>query len=63
MAVAGHPPRLEPRPGLYDGLHGAAHTLHLVGRTAQALEVLDRAIDLTTDLTPWACTTDWRASA
>ncbi|MFE7465269.1 class III lanthionine synthetase LanKC [Streptomyces sp. NPDC057499] len=41
-----------PRPGLYDGLHGAAYTLHLVGRTAQALEVLDRAIDLTDDAAP-----------
>ncbi|GGO93210.1 class III lanthionine synthetase LanKC [Wenjunlia tyrosinilytica] len=42
----------QPRPGLYDGLNGAAHTLRLLGRADQALDVLNRAIDLTTDATP-----------
>ncbi|MGK5731771.1 class III lanthionine synthetase LanKC [Streptomyces sp. URMC 124] len=31
-----------PRPGLYDGLHGVALTLDLLGRREQALEVLAR---------------------
>ncbi|MEU6816089.1 class III lanthionine synthetase LanKC [Streptomyces sp. NPDC046860] len=42
----------QPRPGLYDGLHGVAHTLRLLGRPDQALDVLNRAIDLTTEATP-----------
>ncbi|MFH7595577.1 class III lanthionine synthetase LanKC [Streptomyces racemochromogenes] len=40
------------RPGLYDGLHGAAHTLSLLGRQDQAVDLLDRAAALTTDATP-----------
>lgn len=43
---------VQPRPGLYDGLHGAAHTLSLLGRPDQALDTLNRAVDLTTDATP-----------
>ncbi|MEV6525745.1 class III lanthionine synthetase LanKC [Longispora sp. NPDC051575] len=31
------------RPGLFDGLHGVAATLDVVGRRAEALETLDRA--------------------
>lgn len=42
----------QPRPGLYDGLHGAAHTLSLLNRPDQALDLLDRAADRTTDATP-----------
>ncbi|MFI1564895.1 class III lanthionine synthetase LanKC [Streptomyces sp. NPDC020490] len=42
----------EPRPGLYDGLHGAAHTLSLLGRPDQALDMVNRAVGLTTDATP-----------
>ncbi|MFI6540922.1 class III lanthionine synthetase LanKC [Nonomuraea sp. NPDC050547] len=39
--------RLEhPRPGLYDGLHGAAWTLHRLGRHHDARRVLDRALRL-----------------
>ncbi|MEY9842899.1 class III lanthionine synthetase LanKC [Streptacidiphilus sp. EB103A] len=33
----------DPRPGLYGGLHGAALTLHILGRTDQALDILERA--------------------
>ena len=33
--------------GLYDGLHGVAHTLDLLGLRADALAVLDRALDTT----------------
>ncbi|MEU4211875.1 class III lanthionine synthetase LanKC [Streptomyces sp. NPDC026206] len=33
----------EPRPGLYDGLHGVALTLEVLGRREQALDVLERA--------------------
>ncbi|MEV7346174.1 class III lanthionine synthetase LanKC [Streptomyces sp. NPDC093544] len=32
----------DPRPGLYDGLHGVAHALDVLGHRDQALEVLDR---------------------
>ncbi|MFF4403412.1 class III lanthionine synthetase LanKC [Streptomyces sp. NPDC001404] len=35
-----------PRPGLYDGLHGAAFTLDLLGRREAALDVLDRCLAL-----------------
>ncbi|WP_225827599.1 class III lanthionine synthetase LanKC [Streptomyces naphthomycinicus] len=42
----------QPRPGLYDGLHGAAHTLTLLGRPDHAVDVLNRAVGLTTDATP-----------
>ncbi|MEV0990696.1 class III lanthionine synthetase LanKC [Streptomyces sp. NPDC049949] len=43
---------VEHRPGLYDGLHGAAHTLSLLDRQDQAVDVLDRATALTTEATP-----------
>jgi predicted Ser/Thr protein kinase len=33
----------DPRPGLYDGLHGAAATLELLGRPDEAMDLLDRA--------------------
>ncbi|MFJ8040002.1 class III lanthionine synthetase LanKC [Kitasatospora sp. NPDC096147] len=33
----------DPRPGLYDGLHGAALTLHRLGHTEQALDAVARA--------------------
>jgi serine/threonine protein kinase len=32
----------EPLPGLYDGLHGVAYTLDLLGRRQEALDVLER---------------------
>ncbi|GLY73149.1 class III lanthionine synthetase LanKC [Actinoallomurus iriomotensis] len=35
-----------PQPGLFDGLHGVAATLHLLGRREAALDVLDRAREL-----------------
>lgn len=39
----------EPRPGFYDGLHGIAYALDALGRTAEAREVLDRALALPMD--------------
>ncbi|CAL9478547.1 class III lanthionine synthetase LanKC [Streptomyces sp. enrichment culture] len=39
----------QPRPGLYDGLSGIACALHALGRTAEAAELLDRAVDLPRD--------------
>ncbi|MFE7657056.1 class III lanthionine synthetase LanKC [Streptomyces bottropensis] len=39
----------EPRPGFYDGLHGIAYALDALGRTAEAHEVLDRALALPLD--------------
>ncbi|MEU1556574.1 class III lanthionine synthetase LanKC [Streptomyces scabiei] len=39
----------DPRPGFYDGLHGIAYALDALGRTAEAREVLDRALALPLD--------------
>jgi hypothetical protein len=49
-------PKSGTRCGLYDGLHGVAHTLDLLGRRQQALDVLDICLRerwdvLSTDLT------------
>jgi hypothetical protein len=35
-----------PRPGLYDGLHGTGYVLHRLGRSGEALNVIDHAIGL-----------------
>lgn len=40
-----------PRPGLYDGLHGIAYVLDHLGRRTAALDVLDRALELTDRVT------------
>ncbi|MCM2424098.1 class III lanthionine synthetase LanKC [Streptomyces sp. RKAG293] len=41
------------RPGLYDGLHGAALALHVLGRRSEAFDTLARAVDATgADLPP-----------
>jgi hypothetical protein len=59
LAATGRPPEPEhvdwlvraarrerqPYPGLYNGLHGVAHVLDLLGRHAEAMNVLDRALD------------------
>ncbi|MEW2051513.1 class III lanthionine synthetase LanKC [Streptomyces sp. NPDC005476] len=37
----------KPRPGLYDGLHGAALVLHGLGRRDQGMDTLARAIEAT----------------
>ncbi|MER5640168.1 hypothetical protein ABT095_24885 [Kitasatospora sp. NPDC002227] len=38
--------RRPPRPGLYTGSHGVAYTLDLLGRTAEARELLDQLLPL-----------------
>ena len=45
VQAAGREP--SPRPGLYDGLHGVAYVLDQLGRTEDALGILERAADRT----------------